>query len=93
MTERHFESEAELRDFVADVADEYRADADEWDTYEAATALYEDYDLCPWSITTHLESTVPFDELSGPDPREMLVQEACLCIESLLTDIYTDTAD
>lgn len=29
MTERHFESEAELRDFAADVADEYRADAAE----------------------------------------------------------------
>lgn len=47
MTERHFDSESELRDFIADAADEYRADADEWGTYEAATALYDDYDICP----------------------------------------------
>ena len=93
MTERHFESEDVLRDFVAEVADEYRAGADEYGTYEAATALYNDHGLCPWSITTHLESNVPYDELSGPDPREMLVHEACLCIESLLADIYTDTAE
>jgi hypothetical protein len=92
MTERHFESKAELREFVAEVANEYRVDADDWGEYEAATALYEDHDLCPWSITTHLESNVPHDELSGPDPREMLVHEAYLCIESILTDIYTDTA-
>lgn len=45
------------------------------------------------SITTHLESTVPYDELSGPDPREMLVHEARLCVESPLTDIYTDAAE
>jgi hypothetical protein len=88
MTERHFDSESELRDFIADVADEYRADADEWGTYEAATALYDDYDLCPWSITTHLESTVPYDELAGPDPRDMLVHEAYLCLEELLTEMY-----
>lgn len=88
MTERHFDSESELRDFTADVADEYRADADEWGTYEAATALYDDYDLCPWSITTHLESTVPYDELAGPDPRDMLVHEAYLCLEELLTEVY-----
>ncbi|MBB6644883.1 hypothetical protein [Halobellus ruber] len=93
MTDRHFDSEAELRAFVAEVAAEYRADTDEYGEYEAATALYEDHDLCPWSVTTHLESTVPFDELSGPDPREILIHEACLCIESVLTDIYTDTAD
>ena len=93
MTGRRFESEAELRDFVAELADEYRADANEWGEYEAATALYEDHDLCPWSITTHFESTVPFDELSGPDPREMLVHEAYLCLESLLADIYTDIAN
>jgi hypothetical protein len=93
MTERHFESETELCDFVAEIADEYRADADEYGDYEAATALYDDHDLCPWSITTYLESNVPYDELSGPDPREMLVQEARLCIESILTDIYTDTAE
>jgi hypothetical protein len=90
MTERHFGSESELRDFIADVADEYRADADEWGTYEAATALYDDYDLCPWSITTHLESNVPYDELSGPDPREMLVQEAYLCLDELLTEVYDE---
>jgi len=88
MTERHFESKSELRDFVADVADEYRADADEWGTYEAATALYEDHDLCPWSITTHLDSNVPYNELSGPDPRDMLTHEAYLCLEKLLTEIY-----
>jgi hypothetical protein len=88
MTERHFESEAELQGFVADVADEYRADADESGTYEAATALYDDYDLCPWSITTHLESNVPYDELSGPDPREMLVHEAYLCLEEMLVETY-----
>jgi len=88
MTERHFETKAELRDFVADIADEYREDADEWGTYEAATALYDDHDLCPWSITTHLESNVPYDELSGPDPREMLVHEAYLCLEALLAEIY-----
>jgi hypothetical protein len=93
MTDRHFDSEAELRDFVAEVADEYRAETDEYGEYEAATALYNDHDLCPWSITTHLESNVPFDELSGPDPREMLVHEAYLCIESLLAEIYTSTAD
>jgi hypothetical protein len=93
MTERHFDSEAELREFVAGVADEYRAEADEYGEYEAATALYEDHDLCPWSITTYLESNVPFNELSGPDPRAMLVHEAYLCIESILTDIYTDTAE
>jgi len=93
MTERHFDSEAELREFVAEVADEYRADADEYGEYEAATALYEDHDLCPWSITTHLESTVPYDELSGPDPRDVLVHEAYLCLESLLAEIYTDTAE
>jgi hypothetical protein len=88
MTERHFDSEAELREFVGEVADEYRADADEYDEYEAATALYEDHDLCPWSITTHLESNVPYDELSGPDPRDMLVHEAYLCLDELLTEIY-----
>lgn len=88
MTERHFDSENELSEFIADVADEYRADADEWGTYEAATALYDEYDLCPWSITTYLESNIPYDELSGPDPRDMLTHEACLCIEQLLTDIY-----
>jgi hypothetical protein len=93
MTDRHFESEAELRDFVAEIADEYRADADEWGEYEAATALYNAHDLCPWSITTQLESNVPYDELSGPDPRDMLVHEARLCIESLLTEIYTDAAN
>jgi hypothetical protein len=90
MTERHLESEAELQDFVAEVADEYRADADEWGTYEAATALYNDHDLCPWSITTHLESTVPYDELSGPDPRDMLTHEARLCLEELLTKFYDE---
>lgn len=90
MTERHFDSEAELRDFVAEVADEYRTDADEYGEYEAATALYEDHDLCPWSITTHLESNVPFNELSGPDPRDMLVHEAYLCLEELLTEIYDE---
>jgi len=88
MTDRHFESEAALREFVKDVAGESRADADEWGTYEAATALYDDYDLCPWSITTHLDSTVPYDDLSGPGPREMLVHEACLCLEEVLTEIY-----
>jgi hypothetical protein len=93
MTRRHFESESDLREFVADVAEEYRNDAVDWGTYEAATALYEDHNLCPWSITTHLESNVPYEELSGPDPRDMLVHEARLCIESLLTEIYTDTAD
>jgi hypothetical protein len=93
MTTQHVESETALRAFIADVADEYRADADEWGEYEAATALYDDHDLCPWSITTHLESNVPYDELSGPEPRDMLVHEAYLCIESILTDIYTDTAD
>jgi hypothetical protein len=67
MSERHFDSEPELRDFVADIADEYCADAAEWGTYEAATAVYDDHNLCPWSITTHLESNVPYDELSGPD--------------------------
>ena len=68
MTDRHFESEAELREFVADAAEEYRADADKRGEYEAATALYNDHGLCPWSITTHLESNVPYDELSGPGP-------------------------
>lgn len=90
MTERHFDSEADLRTFVSEVADEYRADADEWGTYEAATALYSDYNLCPWSITTHLESTVPYDELSGPDPRDMLTYEAYLCLAELLTEIYDE---
>jgi hypothetical protein len=90
MTERHFESEAELREFIADVADEYRGDADEYGEYEAATALYEDHDLCPWSITTYLESNVPYDELSGPDPRDMLVHEAYLCLDELLTEIYDE---
>jgi hypothetical protein len=47
MSERHFDSEPELRDFVADIADEYCADAAEWGTYEAATALYEDHGLDP----------------------------------------------
>ncbi|MBB6647847.1 hypothetical protein [Halobellus ruber] len=90
MSRQHFESESDLRDFVTDVADEYRADADEWSTYEAATALYENHDLCSWSITTHLESNVPYDELSGPDPRDMLVHEAYLCLEELLTEIYDE---
>lgn len=93
MTERHFESEADLREFIADIADDYCNDATEWGTYEAATALYNDYDLCPWSITTHLESNVPFDELSGPDPRDMLIHEVHLCIEALLTERYADVAD
>lgn len=88
MSERHFESEQALRKFVANVADDYRDDAVEWDTYEAATALYADHDLCPWSITTHLESNVPFDELSGPDPRDKLEHEAYLCLENILNDIY-----
>jgi hypothetical protein len=90
MTRRHLESRADLREFVAEVADEYRAEADEWGTYEAATALYEDYNLCPWNITTHFESNVPFNELSGPDPRDMLVHEAYLCLEDLLTEIYEE---
>jgi hypothetical protein len=88
MTQRHFESKAALRDFVTDKADESRTDADEWGTYEAATALYDDHDLYPWSITSHLESTVPYDELSGPDPREMLIHEAYLCLEEVLTESY-----
>lgn len=88
MAERHFDSDNELRKFIADVAEEYRADAEEWDTYEAATALYDEYDLCPWSITTYFESNVPYDELSGPNPRDMLIHEACLCIEQLLTEVY-----
>jgi hypothetical protein len=88
MTNQHFQSEDALREFVAEVADEYRADADEWGTYEAATALYDDYDLCPWSITMYLDSNVPYDELSGSDPRDMLTHEAYLCLEQLLTDIY-----
>jgi hypothetical protein len=88
MTERHFHSEAELREFVVEVADEYRADADEYGAYEAATALYDDHDLCPWSITTHLESNVPFNELSGPDPRDALEHEAYLCLENVLNEIY-----
>lgn len=67
MRKRHFESETDLRNFIADIADEYCNDADEWGTYEAATTLYDDHEFCPWSITTHLESNVPFDELSGPD--------------------------
>lgn len=90
MRERHFESKASLKEFVVDTADEYRADADEWGTYEAATALYEDYNLCPWNVTTHLESNVPYSELSGPDPRDMLVHEAYLCLEELLTEIYDE---
>jgi hypothetical protein len=93
MARRQFETEAELREFVSSVADDYRDDATNWDTYEAATALYADHNLCPWSITTHLESNVPYDELAGPDPREMLVHEACLCIESLLTEHYADDVD
>lgn len=90
MRERHFQSKANLKEFVADVADEYRADAEEWGTYEAATALYDDHDLCPWSITAHLESNVPYSELSGPDPRDMLTHEAYLCLEQLLTEIYDE---
>ena len=86
MTHRHFDSEEKHREFVADVADDYRDDAAEWGTYEAATALYADHDLCPWSITTYLESTVPYDELSGPDPRDMIEHEANLCIAELLDD-------
>jgi len=90
MRERHFQSKANLKEFVADVAGEYRAEADEWGTYEAATALYKDHNLCPWNITTHFESNVPYNELSGPDPRDMLVHEAYLCIEDLLTEIYDE---
>jgi len=88
MTRRHFDSESDLRESIADVAGEYRADAEEWGTYEAASALYDDHDLCPWSITTHLDSNVPFDELSGPDPRDMIEHEAYLCLEIILNDIY-----
>jgi hypothetical protein len=46
MTERHFDPEAELRLFIITVADEYRAEPGEHGTYEAATALYDEYDLC-----------------------------------------------
>jgi hypothetical protein len=86
MVTRHFDSEAELREFVTSVANDYRDDATEWGTYEAATVLYDDHDICLWSITTHLESTVPYDELSGPDPRDMIEHEAVLCIESILEE-------
>jgi hypothetical protein len=40
MSERHFDSEAELRDFIVTVADEYRAEANEHTTYETTTARY-----------------------------------------------------
>ena len=88
MSERHFQSEDEIREFLSDIADDYREDAEEWGTYEAATAIAMDYDICPWSITKYFESSVPYDELSGPDPRDMIEHEAYLCIEDLLEQIY-----
>jgi hypothetical protein len=89
MSERHFRSEEAIREFVADVAPQHREDAEEWDTYEAASALYKEEGLCPWSITTHFESNVPYGELSGPSPRTMIEHEAMLCLEALLEDYYT----
>jgi hypothetical protein len=89
MSERHIRFEEAIREFVADVAPQYRKDAEEWDTYEAASALYEEEGLCPWSITTHFESNVPYGELSGPSPRTMIEHEAMLCLEALLEDYYT----
>ena len=88
MSERHFESGDEIQEFVTSVAEEYQEDAEEWGTYEAATALYQENDLCPWSITKYFESNVPYDELSGPDPRDMIEHEATLCIEEILEDFY-----
>jgi hypothetical protein len=88
MVERHFESEDEIREFVTSVAEEYRDEAEEWGRYEAATTLYKESDLCPWSITKYFESSVPYDELSGPDPRDMIEHEAILCIEEILEKIY-----
>ena len=90
MTEQHFQSANEVREFLNDVADQYRKDADEYGTYEAATAIFSDYSLCPWSITNYFESSVPYDELSGPDPRDMIEHEAVLCIEEILDEIYYD---
>jgi hypothetical protein len=88
MSERHFDSKDSIREFVAGTASDYRDDAIEWGTYEAATALYKDHDICPWSITSYFESNVPYDELSGPDPRDMIEHEAILCLEKVLDDQY-----
>lgn len=91
MIRRHFESEAERRAFLAVVVDDYRNDAAEWDMHETATALYDDHDPCPWNITTHLDPTAPYDELSGLD--SCVRNKACLSIESLLAELYADAAD
>ncbi|WP_128081467.1 hypothetical protein [Haloferax sp. ATB1] len=80
----HFTSETQLKQFVHEISDDYQDIASQFDTYEAATAVFEDYDLCPWNITSFVRGGVPHDELSGPDPRDQLRHEAVLAVESLL---------
>lgn len=90
MAERHFESKDEIQEFVSSVAERYQDEAKEWGTYEAATSLYKESELCPWSVTKYFESNVPYDELSGPDPRNMIEHEATLCIEEILEKVYLE---
>lgn len=80
----HFSSESEFERFVQEVSSEYKDLAVTHDSYEAATAIFEDFELCPWSVTSYVRAEVPFDELAGPDPRDRLRNEAILAIESAL---------
>ncbi|MDS0243762.1 MULTISPECIES: hypothetical protein [unclassified Haloferax] len=83
----HFESSAEVRDFVSEQLGDYRSVAEQYDTYEAATAIRADFDLCPWSIATQFESPVPFDELAGPDPTDSVNHLATLCLEEVIAEL------
>ncbi|WP_081909274.1 hypothetical protein [Haloferax prahovense] len=86
----HFESAAEVRDFVSKHLANYQSVAEEYDTYEAATAIRADFNLCPWSIATQFESPVPFDELTGPDPTDAVNHLAILCLEELIIELLDD---
>jgi len=82
----HFESAAAVRDFVDEHIEEYRSVAEQYDSYEAATAMQDDFNLCPWSIATQFDSPVPFDELAGPNPVDAVNHLAILCLENIMLE-------
>ena len=84
----HFGSRTDIKTFLSTLPDSERQTLQAEEPYEAATILVEDYSLCPWNITEHVESQVPVTELSGTDPRDMLRHEAVLCLEQLINDEF-----
>ncbi|MCO8266299.1 hypothetical protein NKF06_06795 [Haloferax sp. AB510] len=83
----HFESAVAVQEFVNEHLADYRVVAEKYDTYEAATALQSDFNLCPWSIANQFESPVPFDELAGPDPVDMVNHLSVLCLEEIIDEL------